>query len=213
MDTANDIRIKLAEKGIGELEKLIQNVKVQKRKELLNRVRTMSSLLQTVKYSYMPPEELLELDEFKNLVNEARSIRDAISRAERDFNFYQADYWLEYVESLPELISRGEIDSACLAIKFFRGEIASRSEIEKGKLWLCVVDCGFRLEIVTNSPEFTPGKLAVVAYLPPRKFGDVISRGMFVTTLDSGEKGELKPEEIGKVCRGDVEGIVLSLVE
>ncbi len=213
MDTANDLRIKLAEKGIGELEKLIQNVKVQKRKEFLNRVRTMSSLLQTIKYSYMPPEEILELEEFKNLVKEARSIRESISKAEKDFNFYQADYWLEYIESLPELMKRGEVGCACLAIRFFSGEVTSRSEIEKGKLWLCVVDCSFRLEVVTNSSDFTPGKFAAIAYLPPRRFGNVISRGMFVSTLESGEKGELSPEKIEELCKGEVEAIVLSLVE
>ncbi len=213
MDTANDLRIKLAEKGIRELEKLIQNVRVQKRKELLNRVRTMSSFLQTVKYSYMPPKELVELEEFKNLVNTAREIRRAISGAEKDFNFYQADYWLEYIESLPELMERGEIDNACLAVKFFSGEIASRSEIEKGKLWLCVVDCGFRLEIVTNSQEFTPGKFAAIVYLPPRKFGNVVSRGMFVSTLSEEIKGELDAEKVKELCKGDVEATILSLVE
>ncbi len=212
MDTANDLRIKLAEKGLKELEKLIQNVKVQKRKELLNRIRNANSLMQTVKYSYMPPEELKELEEFKKLVSEAKTVREAIKSAEKDFNCIQADYWLEYIESLPMLMDRGEIDSPCLAVRFFAGDITSRSEIG-GKLWLCIVDCNFRLEVVTNSQEFSPGKRAVIVYLPPRKFGNYISRGMFVSIADE-EKGEVKDIEVlKKYCSGDVSAAVLSLVE
>lgn len=212
MDTASDFRIKLAEKGLKELEKLIQNVKIQKRKNVLSRIRAMGSLLQTVKYSYVSPEELKQLEEFKNIVKEATSLRELIKSAEKDFNSIQADYWLEYLEKLPELMDRGEIDSPCLAVRFFAGEIVKRNEIEKGKLWFCIVDCGFRLEVVTNSHEFAPGKKAVIVYLPPRKFGEFVSRGMFVSIADSITKGELSSEDIKKYCCGDVEAAILNMV-
>ncbi len=213
MDTANDLRIRLAEKGLKELEKLLQNVKVQKRKELVSKVKEMSALLQTLKYSYVDAKTLKEFDEFRKLVSEAKSIRDAIKKAERDFNTISADYWLEYLESLPELMDRGEIDSPCLAIKFFVGKITSRSEILKGKLWLCLIDCGFRLEVVTNSNEFVVGKKAIVAYLPPKKFGDVISRGMFVSLVDDDLKeGEADIETIEKYCK-NAKAEILSLLQ
>ncbi len=212
MDTANDFRIKLAEKGLKELEKLIQNVKVQRRKDLLIKIKEMSSLIQTLKYSYVSPEEIKEFDEFKKLVNEAKSIRKAINSAEKDFNTIQADYWLEYIEGLPKLMDRGEIDSPCLAVRFFIGDIVNRCEIAKDKLWLCLLDCGFRLEVVTNSSEFTTGKRAVVVYLPPRKFGDFISRGMFVSLAENEEKGEIDAETIKKYCK-NAEATILSLFE
>jgi len=213
MDTANDLRIKLAEKAVKELEKLIQNVKIQKRKNVFNRIRTMGSLLQTVKYSYVSPEELKQLEEFKNVVREASSLRELIKSAEKDFNTVQVDYWLEYLEKLPELMERGEIDSPCLAVRFFAGEIVNRSEIEKGKLWFCIVDCGFKLEVVTNCQKFSPGKKAVVVYLPPRKFGNFVSRGTFVTTVDESDlKGELGVEEIKSYCSGDVEAAILNVI-
>ncbi len=212
MDTANDLRIKLVERGLKELEKLIQNVKIQKRKNVFNRIRVMESLLQTVKYSYTSPEEMKQLEEFKNIVKEATSLRELIKSAEKDFNAIQADYWLEYLEKLPELMDRGEINSPCLAVRFFAGEIVKRNEIEKGKLWFCTVDCGFRLEVVTNNQKFAPGKKAVVAYLPPRKFGEFVSKGMFVSVVDSVPKGELNSEEIKRYCCGDVEAAILNLV-
>ncbi|RUM34935.1 MAG: RNA-binding protein [Archaeoglobus sp.] len=211
MDTANDFRIKFAEKGLSELEKIVQNLKVQKRKEILGRIRIMSSLLQTVKYSYVRSEELEELDEFKKLVNEAKSVRKLIKSSENDFNAIQANYWLEYIEKLPELMKRGEIDNPCLAIRFFAGEIVNRGEVEKNKLWFCVVDCGFRIIVVTNSPEFLPGKTAVLAYLPPRRFKNFISRGMFVCVSNK-DKGELDVEDIKKYCSGDVEAAILSFM-
>jgi len=212
MDTANDLRIKLAERALKELEKLIQNVKIQKRKNVLNRIRAMKSLLQTVKYSYVSPEELKQLEEFKNIVKEVASLRELIKSAEKDFNTIQADYWLEYLEKLPELMDRGEIDSSCLAVRFFAGEIVKRSEIEKGKLWFCIVDCGFKLEVVTNSQKFAPGRKAVIVYLPPRKFGNFVSKGMFVSLVDDAPKGELDSEDVKKYCCGDVEAAILNVV-
>jgi predicted RNA-binding protein with EMAP domain len=211
MDTANDFRIKLAEKGLNELERLINAVKVQRRKEIAKEIKSMQSEMQIVKFSYLNSDELLELENFKNIVNKVKEIREILKNAERDFNWKLADYWLKYLIDLPKLMMRGEISKSYEAIRFFSGEIMNRKQI--GKLWLCSVDCGFRMDVVTNSDEFKPNTFAVIAYLPPRDFGGYISEGMFVPASLQ-KKGELELEEIRSIADklGEVESILIELL-
>ncbi len=211
MDTANDFRLRLAEKGLRELERIVQAIRVQGRKEILKEIRNMQSEMQIVKYCYLSPEEILELDNFKVLIEKARKLREVLKKAEKDYNYRLADYWLEYIAHLPKLMERGEISKPWEAIRFFSGEITSRKGFDS--LWLCTVDCGFRMDVVTNSEEFKPNTYAVVAYLPPRRFGDVVSEGMFVkASLE--KKGELDIEEIRSIADalGEVESILIELV-
>lgn len=211
MDTANDFRIRLAEKGLSELERLINAVKVQRRKEILKEIRNMQSEMQIVKYSYLNPNELLELESLKNIVNKAKELREVLKGAEKDFSWKLADYWLEYLADLPKLMQRGEISKPYEAIRFFCGEITNRKNL--GKLWLCSVDCGFRIDVITNSDEFKPNTFAVVAYLPPREFNGIISEGMFVPASLQ-KKGELEIEEIRSIADklGEVESILIELI-
>ncbi len=211
MDTANDFRIRLAERGLDELERVINAVRVQGRKDFLREIRNMKSEMQVVKYSYLSPDELLEFENLKTIVDKARKLRETLKNAERDFNWRVADYWLEYISDLPKLISRGEISKPYEAIRFFSGEIVNRKDL--GGLWLCSVDCGFRLEVVTNCEEFRPNTFAVVAYLPPREFGGYISEGMFVSA-SLRKKGELDIGEIRSIADrlGEVESVIIEML-
>jgi len=209
MDTANDFRIRLAERGLNDAERLIHNVKVQRRKEIARRIKGLQSDLQTVKYSYLDPDEIVSMIE--PMARSAEEIRNELKSAERDFNFKVVDYWLEYVAHLPELMKRGIIERAYEAIRYFGGEIVSRKSIDG--LWLCTVDCGFRMEVVTNDERFKPNDSVVVAYLPPREFGKVISEGMFVPA-SLGKKGELGLEDIRSIAKalGEVESVIIELI-
>ena len=213
MDTANDFRIRLAEKALEELEKSLNNIKVQRRKELVRAVSGLKSEIQIVKYSYMPFEELAEFESTVKISETAKGILDAVLKAERDFHQLNSKYWLEYLAHLPALLKRGQIEKAFEAVRYFSGEIISTVQISDG-LWLCSFDCGFKMEVVTNSQEFRAGRNAVVSYLPPRQFGDVVSEGMFVPAeLD--RRGELDHSEILSIRDrlGEVEAIVLSLLQ
>ena len=191
LDTANDYRILLAEKAISNLEKLFNNLKLQKRKEYQKRLKVMLGEIQNIKYSYLSPKNLIEYESFKKLVAEAKEIGGKVRELEKDTHVAQAIYWLEYLTSLPQLILRGKISRPSEAIKFFRGEIVSRNKING--LWLCTVDCGFKLTVITNNENFKPGKTALIALLPPKNFGNYLSEGMFVS-FSEGEKGEVEPE-------------------
>lgn len=212
MDTSNDYRILLAEKGLKEIERLANSLKVQRRKDVLKKVREMINDLQVVKWSYMDLNDLLTFDSFTKLVNNAKEIRSYIAQAEKDFNWRVVDYWLEYISNLPELMKRGEIQRVYEAIRYFSGEITGRKSIDG--LWFCNVDCGFKMNVVTNSEDFKPNRLVVVAYLPPRQFGDYVSEGMFVDA-EIGKKGELSLEEIRAIADklGEVEAILVELIK
>ncbi|WP_290597612.1 MULTISPECIES: RNA-binding protein [unclassified Archaeoglobus] len=213
MDTANDFRILLAERGIDELQRVSQSLKVQGRKRFVEALKGMASEIQNVKYCYLPYPDILEFESFRNIVDAASSLR-AMLPDDKDYNTILTDYWLEYLQTLPELMKRGEIRRACEAIRFFAGEITSRSELDG--LWLCIFDYGDRIEVVTNSEEYKQGKKAVVAYLPPRRFGKVVSRGMFVLQHDRiAKKGELTLEDIRSITKwlGEVESILMELTK
>ena len=211
MDTSNDFRLMLAEKGIKELERVINAVKVQRRKEILKKVREMENDIQIVKWSYLDLDELLNFENFVKLVNTAKEIREALKQAEKDFNWKIADYWLEYITHLPELMKRGEISRVYEAIRFFSGVITNRKEIDG--LWFCNVDCGFKMNVVTNSEKFKPNDYVVIAYLPPKEFKGYVSEGMFVDCRIE-KKGELSLDEIKSIADklGEVEAILIEML-
>ncbi|MCS7143528.1 MAG: RNA-binding protein [Archaeoglobaceae archaeon] len=203
-----DYRILLAEKGVEEIKKLSNSLKIPKRKDFMAKIDEISASLQTIKYSYMPAEDISKLEEVLKISEIASKLRKEIQQ--KDLQGLTADYWLEYIEKLPELMKRGEITKIYEAIRFFAGEVLSKRKIDR--LWLCLFDCGFKLEVITNSETLAMGK-RIVAYIPPRKFGEVISRGMFVeAVLD--KKGELSVEEIRKISKsfGEVEALLISLL-
>ncbi len=210
-DTSKDFRILIAEKAIYELEKLFQAVKLQKRREYLKELKELSSDIQIIKYSYVTPKDIKNHDNFKKIVKKASEMLEVTRGLERDRITIQINYWLEYLARLPEMMDRGVISKIYEAIRFFGGEIVNRREIDN--LWLCSVDCSFRMDVITNSKEYKQGKNVVVAYLPPRIFGKHISEGMF-TPATVEKKGELSIDEIRKLGPfNEVEAILLDFLK
>ena len=210
MDTANDFRIRLAEKAIDECEKSLGNLKIQKRKELIRKVAQLKSEIQILKYSYMDFKELFEFESTLKISKTAEEILKKIEGHERDFHYLNSIYWLDYLYSLPKLLKRGEIEKASEAIRYFSGIIISPKKFDN--LWLCKVDCGFGMDVITNSQELANRKRIVVAFLPPRQFGNYISEGMFVDA-EFEKVGELNHPEIKSIKEklNEVESVILSL--
>ncbi|MDK2795279.1 MAG: uncharacterized protein PWQ22_907 [Archaeoglobaceae archaeon] len=100
-----DYRILLAEKGVEELKRISNSLRVQRRKEFVARIGEIETKLQVVKYSYMPAEEVAKLEELLAIADMASKMRKEIQQ--NDFNGITAEYWLEYIEMLPELMKRG----------------------------------------------------------------------------------------------------------
>jgi predicted RNA-binding protein with EMAP domain len=109
-------------------------------------------------------------------------------------------------------MKRGEITKAYEAIRFFSGVITNRQSING--LWFCNVDCGFKMNVVTNAEKFKPNDYVVIAYLPPREFKGYVSEGMFVDAKIE-KKGELSLDEIRSIADklGEVESILIELMK
>lgn len=203
----NDFRLLLAERGVNEIRRSLNALKIQKRKDFALKIEEIASKLQGIKYCYMPAEEVAKLEDVLEISRISRELESIVQQ--RDFSALTAKYWLEYLEKLPELIGRGEISKPFEAIRFFSGDIIARRK--EGDLWFCVFDCGLRLEIATNT-DFRGRK--VVSYLPPRKFGSFISQGMFVDA-ELSKKGELTIEEIRNISEKlkEVESVLMSIIK
>jgi len=121
-------------------------------------------------------------------------------------------YWLDYLASLPKLFKRGDISRAYETIRFFSGRIVSSLKISED-LWLCSIDCGSKMEVVTNSRAMAERKGAIISYLPPRRFNDFISEGMFVQA-EIEKMGELTYEDILSIkdSLGEVEAVLLDML-
>ncbi|MEM2070074.1 MAG: RNA-binding protein [Archaeoglobaceae archaeon] len=207
MDTANDFRILMAEKGVLELNRLASSLKIPKKQ--LGLLSTLNSEIQAIKYSYLSPQELMELESLRKLVDVSKDIRSTLKI--ENYTTKLASYWLEYLEYLPKLLSRGEIQKAYEAVRYFSCKILSRQKL--GSLFLCIVEGDKRLEVVTNSEDLAKRQSIVVSYLPPRKFGEFVSGGMFV---DASLKkiGELDFEEIRSIKSKltEVETVLINIV-
>ncbi len=212
MDTSNDFRIRLAEKGVEELENSLSNIRLQRRKELVKEISGLKSEIQILKYSYMPFRDLAEYESTIRISKVAESALERVMEAERDFHQINSRFWLDYLSSLPSLLGRGDIERAYEAVRYFSGKIVSTTEMGEN-LWLCSFDCGFKMEIVTNSKEFRAGTEAVVSFLPPRQFGNAVSEGMFVSAR-IGKMGELTHDEILSIGEslGEVEAVILNVI-
>ena len=210
MDTANDFRIRLAEKAIEECEKSLGNLRIQKRKELVKKITQLKSEIQILKYSYMDFKELSEFESTLKISNTAGEVLKKIENHERDFHYLNSKYWLDYLQNLPKLLKRGEIEKASEAIRYFSGDVVSSKKLND--LWLCKVDCGFGMDVITNSQELANRKRIVVAFLPPKQFGNYISEGMFVDAEFG--IGELNHTEIRSIKDRlkEVESVILSLL-
>jgi|Deesub1362B_J571_1020462.scaffolds.fasta_scaffold01374_12 hypothetical protein len=210
-DTSKDFRILLAEKGLDELEKLFNSVKIQGRKEYVRKLRVLKSDLQTVKYSYISLKEITELEVLKKIIEVSESILKDLKGVERDFVTISVIYWLEYMTNLPKLLSRGIISQPYQAIRYFCGEIVSRSKIDK--LWICTVDCGFKMNVVTNSGRFKQGEFAIIAHLPPRVLEGNVSEGMFLDLSAKCKEHKGETEFIEGVDYGEVNSILVNLLK
>ncbi len=207
MDTANDYRVLLAERGIEELKRISGSIGLPRKYQAS--IQLLASDLQNVKYCYLDYPEICEFESLKKLTSLASEIRANIRSS--GFAAKLANYWLEYIENLPQLFARGEIEKIHEAVRFFSCRIVSRRELDS--LWLCVAESNRRFEVVTNSEELAKKENVVVSYLPPRRFGDVISEGMFVDASFS-KLGELSLDEIRGISDklGEVDSVLISIL-
>ncbi len=171
------------------------------RKALVEALEALESKVQSVRYSYMPPEDVAE-----NLKPEAERVVECVEGVEDP----ELRWLAEYLELLTgSFLSRELEDEAdavpCVAVRVLNVEDHPGAD----DLKVTVVDAGRfgKRTVVTNLRDVSEGDVMALALLPPREFSGVVSEGMFCGEVDA-EPGE----EVEPPARGEVRSVVMEWV-
>lgn len=206
MDTSRDYRVLLAEKAV---EKYVSIVKTSsmpyliKREELLSYAREAHSLVMTLKYSFLPLEQIVDselLDKLSVLAEKMTSfVKDKPLRSlsERDrLNVAYVRWVGRILRGLSDRFRLGEENFPEYAVDILGVRVESVSRLRGSRgLWVANVMAGSEVfTVVTNLEDVKAGQVRAVAVLPPRMFLDVVSEAMFCSdVLDEGYVG-MRPE-------------------
>ncbi len=170
MDTANDLRIRYLE--------CLVNLALKKARKKKGS-KALISKVKELKYSYGDRDTVLRY------VSEIGEMLETLDVPEPLAGFIR-----EELEDFPRKLSLN-VREPYQVFRYDIGEVLECREMDG--LWECLVR-GKKgsYTVVTNLGKIKRGTLAAVILLPPRKFGDVWSRAMFVKVGVSG------PQDIGE---------------
>ncbi len=203
-DTGNDPRIIFAINIISKTIKMIKSRKVGiiKRERIDEVLDDLLKLLNRVRYSYLPKQELIKQDYFKELKEKARSQYSFLMNNFDELKKISENMakWLRFVLrniiSLQERLLDYSDEPVSAVERCFVNVLSVVRHPKMDKLWIALVSDGSeKFEIITNSPELKTGDILLLAFLPPKEFGGITSEGMFLGP-DGIRRG--KPEDIGK---------------
>lgn len=171
-------------------------------------VRSLKAEAQTLAYSFMPLEELVDQGMLVSLINGGRKLLDLWKKLKDDTKTPSDFLAVAKVRfaglTLSGLGSRVNREPKLHSgVDAYWGKIISVKKFEG--LRATVVDAGDRFDVVTNLPVEEEQTMAF-AVLPPRRFGNYISEAMFIDAEGDGRSGQLaKPSERGK---GAIEAVL-----
>lgn len=188
-DTGNDYRFIFC---INVLKRAIELLKSRKIGELRklsfdSRLRNLQSLLNQLRYSYLPKEDLVASDTFKELIKESSSLYSELMSVYKklvninEFTVKWLRFVLRNISSLEErLISYP--DKATSAVQYCFVKVLSVMKHPKAdKLWLTsVTNDEEKFDVITNEQSIKSSEILLVAFLPPREFSGIVSEGMFL---------------------------------
>ncbi len=209
MDTANDYRILVAEDAVERLERRLRQWGLP---WPFNRAKAMASLekarksLMRIKYSYLPHRDLLESEDLKTLVAEARRIRELVMpetlpklEGGRALAFAEIRYALSILLGLPARIALGDSNYPEYAVDVVGVEVVRVEELAGTEnLMYTRASAGKAVfTIVTNIRSIKPGEVRAAAILPPVEFAGVISEAMYSSDpIDKSYVGKRVPRRL-----------------
>ncbi len=211
MDTANDVRILIAERCVKDMEKYIGNLRDIKKSGIL---KELEAKIMEIKYSYA------EVSDLKPMLNEIRKFCVEI------LNLLGGNEWVKKLKGMKFSSLAIAHIKFCLnilynlenrlklpaepeyAVDIRIGEVESVMKHPKAdKLRICNVNVGKVITVVTNIENIKEGEKLSVALLPPTEFFGVVSEGMFLShQLKDGTPGDMPQlnEEERKNARKEV---------
>ena len=195
MDTAKDARVLLFEDAIKRINDIVGNRKLKipiEYGKLAETLKRVAGLIYEIKYSYIDPKALAELEPTKKAVSGIKEVGDSVHAAvahagfkpktvSEQVTYAEVEYALRTVAGFPRRLMQSGDDPAH-AVDAIAVEISQVKPVEgSSKLSLCRCTDGTRIwNIVTNITGLKPGWRLVCAVLPPVEMMGQVSEAMFL---------------------------------
>ena len=210
LDTAKDARIIVLEDAIRRLNEIVNNRKLRfhiEYSKLVEILKQAGSLFYEVKYSYLQPEQVADLEATNKIVSsfagfrqllddslkttgyKAETTKDALTLAEAYYSF-------RIIEDFQRKL-RTYDDEPGRAVDMLAVEISQAQPIPDSKnLTECRCTDGSRIwRIITNLPNIKTGTKLACAVLPPVEMMNIVSEAMFIGGEPLPESTDLGPME------------------
>ncbi|MFW9844617.1 MAG: hypothetical protein ACFFEV_08570 [Candidatus Thorarchaeota archaeon] len=210
MDTAKDARIIVLEDALRRLNEIVNNRKLKfhiEYSKLVEILQQAGSLIYEVKYSYLPAEQVADLEATSKIVSSfagfkqtfhdaikstgysAATTKDALTLAEAYYSFRIID---DFQRKL-----RVYDDEPGRAVDLLAVEISQAQSVPNSKnLTECRCTDGSRIwKIVTNLPNVKAGIKLACAVLPPVEMMNIVSEAMFLGGTPLPESTKIGPME------------------
>jgi predicted RNA-binding protein with EMAP domain len=195
LDTAKDARVILLEDAIRRLNETVGGRKLKLHvdySKLVEILQQVGSLIYEVKYSYIPSEQLAELEATHNIVNGLASFRTILETAinssgykpstvKESLNLSDVFYSFRIAENFVTKLTEFDDDPGN-AVDILAAEISQIQPVPDSKnLSECRCTDGSRIwKIVTNIQELKTGMKLACAILPPVEMMNIVSEAMFL---------------------------------
>lgn len=224
MVVAEDYRFLVAEDAVNRIENKIKvwGLPYPLNKSLaLDYVKKLRSTLMKIKYSYLPHNMLISLEDFRVLEQLTRELASTIlppkntkiETTSARHSVAELRYALSILLGLRSRIALGDDNIPEYAVDIVGVEVGYVEKHPKAEK-LLVTRAGtehFSLTIVTNISAIKKGEIRGVAVLPPVVFFDIVSEAMYCTDpLDRGFKGKRIPSNL--IHRAEVINVIEAII-
>ena len=200
-DTTKDYRILVASKARENYLNLIPTASFRgswNKKQAVDLGKQMNSDFQSLTYSYLEGDELVNSPDVAALKEKAEKIIECLGgpdwnkkflsnapkedREKTQENIAKVRFFLDTIIGLKDRLALGPINDPIMGVDIKVGEVMSvTSHPKNDKLSICNVNLGKRaITVVTNDLNVKDENKVGVSLLPPQSFSDIVSEGMFL---------------------------------
>ena len=200
-DTSKDYRILVASKARENYLNLIPTASFRgswNKKQAIDLAKQMNSNFQSLIYSYLEGDELVNSPDVLELKEKAIKIIEYLGgddwnkkflnnapkedREKTQENIAKVRFFLDTIIGLQDRLALGPINDPIMGVDIRVGEVMSVTKHPKNdNLMLCNVNLGKRaITVVTNDMNVKDDNKVGVSLLPPQSFSDIVSEGMFL---------------------------------
>ncbi len=210
LDTAKDARVIVLEDAIRRLNEIVNNRKMKfhiEYSKLGEILQQAGSLIYEVKYSYLPPDQVADLEATNKIVSSLAGFRTTVDDAIKSTGYKSTTtkdnltlaeiyYAFRIVEDFQRKL-RNYDEEPGRAVNLLAVEISQIQSVPESKnLTECRCTDGSRIwKIVTNLSNVETGTKLACAVLPPVEMMNIVSEAMFLGGEPLPETTELGPME------------------